>query len=79
MALQCRQNLNNRKAKEMKERSQFLESMALNSESMIAATRTTKLCAHNWDEDVNNYMIQSKLTDKMVLRLRDISKYGVHS
>jgi hypothetical protein len=35
----------------------FLESLALNSDSMIQATRTNDLCRPKWDEDDKNYII----------------------
>jgi hypothetical protein len=57
LAQKCRQNITDRRINKTKATSIFLESLALNSTSMISANRTTKLVEPKWDEDEKNYMI----------------------
>ena len=75
----CQRNLQKRRNTEIKERDDFLEFLAWNSQDKLAATRTTRLCKPKWDEDQKNYYIQSAMTEKMAHRLDVILKYGVHS
>ena len=57
LAAQCRNNLTQRRLNSERERDMFLESLALNSDSMIQATRTNDLCRPKWDEGDKNYII----------------------
>ena len=77
LAKECNDRLRRRKQEEAKEKRDFLDSVAINSDSMLHATRTLRFCQPNWDENPNNYQILSRMNQKMISRFNDICKYGV--
>jgi hypothetical protein len=73
----CRMNLSKKKENKVKELTDFLHHLALNSDTTSQATRTANLVEAKWEDDRLNYRIESKLTDQMKARLKIIQKYGI--
>ena len=68
----CRLNLVRKKQTKIKELTDFLHYLALNSDTTSQATRTANLVEPKWDDERLNYKVESKLTDKMKARVQII-------